>query len=118
MIRILLICLTAGALTGCARSYAVKEYGNEKSDLAAFLATLHVNDEVTLIMTNGTQNAGRYYSTQDGYVTIQQGSFFRDYPLTDIRTVRYRSESRNIKPAIYALAGVMVAIMIFTFSRE
>ncbi len=110
--------LTCLLLAGCARSYAVKEYDTEKSDLTAFLATLHPNDEVTLIMTDESQNAGLYYSTQDGYITIQQGRFFRDYPLTAIRAIRYKTESRNVKPMIYALAGVMVAIMIFSFSQQ
>jgi hypothetical protein len=104
---------------GCSRSYVVKEYDQGKSPgIVEFLATLKTDDEVTLVMKDGSENSGTYYSTQDGYVTIQQGQFFRDYPLADVRMVRYKSESRNVKPAIYVLAGVMVAVIIFEFSQE
>lgn len=104
---------------GCSRSYVVKEYDHDKSPgIVEFLATLKTDDEVTLVMKDGSENTGTYYSTQDNYVTIQQGQFFRDYPIADIRMIRYKSESRNVKPVIYALAGVMVAIMIFEFSQE
>lgn len=106
-------------VAGCSRSYVVKEYDQDKSPgIVDFLATLKVDDEVTLVMKDGSEYSGSYYSTQDGYVTIQQGQFFRDYPIAEIRMIRYRSESRNVKPAIYALAGVILAIIIFEFSRE
>ncbi len=111
------------AFAGCARTFVAKEYEAKDStarvaELEQFLSTLRPDDPITLVMEDGTTNAGVYYSTQDGYVTIQQGTFFRDYKLTEIHKVQFRSESRNMKPLAFGLAGVIAAIIIFQFSRE
>ncbi|NUM81493.1 hypothetical protein HUU42_11870 [bacterium] len=85
-------------------------------EIEAILKALKPGDPVVLHLYDGTQLNGRFYSIAEGVVTLQIGDFFRDTDLQKIRGVYYKSESKNMKPLMLAMIGVMMAYIIYEFS--
>lgn len=87
-------------------------------EIEVLLKTLKPGDVITLHLYDGSQLSGQFYSLAEGTVTLQIGSFFRDTDLQNIRGVYYKSESKNMKPLMMAMIGIMMAYIIYEFSQS
>ncbi|MBX7153256.1 hypothetical protein K1X84_16635 [bacterium] len=85
-------------------------------EIEALLKTLKPGDAIIVYLYDGTQLSGQFYSLTESAVTLQIGSFFRDTDLQKIRGIYYKSDSKNMKPLMFAMIGVMMAYIIYEFS--
>jgi hypothetical protein len=113
-------------LAGCTRHYYVNETSepDETTRHARFLhfetilKSAKADDPLTVTLYNGTLITGHFFSYNEGILSIRVGETFRDLELTDVRSMSFKSESKEVKWTIYTLAGLCMGFIVYTFLKN
>ncbi len=111
---------------GCTRGY----YTNEPAEPDTFtrqarveefgqiLKSAKAGDPIAVVLYDGTRMAGSFFSCTEGLLTIRVGDTFRDMELAEVRSLSFRSASKQLKTALYVLIGITMAFIVFEFSKK
>ncbi len=94
--------LLFATLTGCASNYYTGETRelteiekqHRRTELEQVIKKLKVGTPIRLILYNGEETEGSYYSYLDGFVTLRIDDSFRDTDIADVRAVSAKPRER------------------------